>query len=500
MDVILWSGGITEGKWFQRYIGPYKIAHWIRKHGYSAQVIDYVDRANEDLLYRMTKRYITNSTKILGISTTFLSTSKYTWADGTIEHFPDYVLAVLKRLKQEYPALKVVLGGYMADKLPNYDVVDVSVMSYTSATEDIFLEYLNHLSTGSTPPRGQIMFPPYSGGKHRIHYDQASNPVYNIEVDDFRFIKEDHVLYREPLPIDISRGCIFACRFCQYPHLGKKKLDYIRGMEYIEQEMRHNYDTFGTQHYYILDDTFNDTEFKVEEFHKMTQRLPFKIDYTAYVRADLVHRFPDMAPLLKESGLSGVFHGIESFHPEASKLVGKAWSGKHGREFLPKLYHDLWNKEVAMHLGFITGITGDTKESIIDTARWFVDNDMACLKFQPLGLFGNNQKTSRKTIQSEFDSNAEKYGFTLLPGGKYGYTNWKNDNWTNDTATEFSEQVMEQLTPYLKHAAWGVQALLWYGVSKTALATTPKVDMPNNVIRQKTQMHLNTYFSKVLDG
>ena len=184
-----------------------------------------------------------------------------------------------------------------------------------------------------------------------------------------------YILPGEPLPLEVSRGCIFACRFCQLPHLGKKKLDYIRGMNYIEDELNYNYETFGTKNYYILDDTFNDTEIKLKAFYDMSHRLPFDLNYSAYVRADLVHRFPDMAYLLKDSGMSGVFHGIESFHPSASVLLGKGWSGKHGKEFLPKLYHDVWNREVAQHLSFIVGITGDTLENVWDTAKWFVDNE-----------------------------------------------------------------------------------------------------------------------------
>jgi radical SAM superfamily enzyme YgiQ (UPF0313 family) len=405
---------------------------------------------------------------------------------------------VLKRIKSEHPQIKIVVGGYMADKFPNYEVIDASIMSYFGASEDVFLEYLSHLARGTESPRGQLIFPPLSNGAHRYHYDTATEPKYNIEHDDFKFIKEDYILTGEPLPLDVSRGCIFACRFCQYPHLGKKKLDYIRGMNYMQDEIQYNYEMFGTKNYYVLDDTFNDTEYKVNEFYNMTQRLSFKIDYTAYLRADLIHRFPDTAYSLKESGLSGAFHGIESFHPEASKLVGKAWSGKHGKEFLPKLYHDMWSNEVSQHLGFIAGITGDTLENVNDTARWFIDNEMSSMKIQALGLFGNDQGKSKKTIQSEFDMNLEKYGYTIIPGGYLGQINWQNDNWTRDSAIAESKKIMEQVAPYIKHAAWGTQPLLWYGFTKERLATTAKINMPGKKIRKITAEKLEIYFRKVL--
>ena len=375
MDAIFLNGGIVESKWMQRYIGPYKIAHWIRRHGYEAQVIDYIERTTKERLYKMIKRFITNKTKVLGVACTFMSTTQFEWSDGTKTILPEHVVLAVKQIKQEYPNIKVVVGGYMSDKIPNFDIFDASVMSYTTPTEDIFLEYINHLTHGTPPPQSQIIFPAYSNNQQRVHYEVANEPKYNIELDDFRFVKQDYILPGEPLPLEVSRGCIFACRFCQLPHLGKKKLDYIRGMNYIEDELNYNYENFGTKNYYVLDDTFNDTEIKLKAFYDMSQRLPFKLDYSAYVRADLVHRFPDMAHLLKESGMSGVFHGIESFHPKASMLLGKGWSGKHGKEFLPKLYHNIWNREVAQHLSFIVGITGDTLENVNDTANWFIDNE-----------------------------------------------------------------------------------------------------------------------------
>ncbi len=430
MNAIFWNGGIRLGM-TSRYIGPYKIAHWIRKHGYMAQVIDFSNAWHEKNLYKLTKKFITPDTRILAISTTFFALDTYEWSDGSEDNrMPERLINVARRIKQEFPKIKIVVGGYQADLLSGFGVIDASIMSYTMASEDIFLEYLEHLTKGTPPPLGRLIFPKskYLPNESRMWYDTARNPKYNIEDDDFRFIKQDCILPGEPLPLDISRGCIFACKFCQYPHLGKGKLDYIRGMEYIEQEILENYKNFGTTKYYILDDTFNDTEIKLQAFYDMTQRLPFKLSYSSYLRADLIDRFPNMAYLLKESGCFGAYHGIESFHPEASKLVGKAWSGKRGKEFLPKLYHDIWKGEVPQHTNFIVGFTGDTQKNIDDTVAWFIDNDMHSINFNYLSLFGPNNSNSIYTVQSEFDKNAEKYGYTFLEPPNGGFRSWKTDN------------------------------------------------------------------------
>ena len=480
MNVIFWNGGIRLGM-TSRYIGPYKISHWIRKHGYQSQVLEFSNAWQEKNLYRITKKFITSETRILEISTTFLALDKHKWSDGSENNrMPESIINVARRIKSEYPKIKIVIGGYQSDLLSGFGVIDASVMSYTEASEDIFLEYLDHLTKGTPPPLGRLIFPKskYLSSESRMWYDKARNPKYNIELDDFRFVKEDCILPGEPLPLDISRGCIFACKFCQYPHLGKGKLDYIRGMEYIEQEILENYKNFGTTRYYILDDTFNDTEIKLQAFYDMTQRLPFKISYSAYIRADLIDRFPNMAYLLQESGCFGAYHGIESFHPEASKLVGKAWSGKNAKEFLPKLYHDIWKGQVPQHTNFIVGFTGDTQQNVDDTVAWFIDNDMHSINFNFLSLFGPNNNNSIYTVQSEFDKNAEKYGYEFLEPPNGGFRSWKTDNWTTETAVRSANTANELTKDISRALTWYNPALEWYGYTKPEILKLKRCEVP----------------------
>ena len=252
MDVIFWNGGV---RWetLSRYIGPYKVSHWIKKAGYTSQVIDFVDDLSEEQLLSASLKFIDSNTKIIAISMTFISNNLYTWQSGNYARIPEHCVFVLRKIRQSYPNIKFVVGGYMSDRVSGWNIIDATIMSYTTASEDIFLEYLEHLTKGSPKPMGQLILGSFAKNtgitKHRMHFNKAYEPKYNIEYDDFKFVPEDVILPGEPLPLDVSRGCIFACKFCQYPHLGKKKLDYIRGMDYIEQELRYNYETFGTDKY-----------------------------------------------------------------------------------------------------------------------------------------------------------------------------------------------------------------------------------------------------------
>jgi hypothetical protein len=171
-----------------------------------------------------------------------------------------------------HPNIKFVLGGYSSEHLYGSGLFDATIMSYTDASEDIFVEYLDFLFDKGTEPEFKLITKYFnSAGLPRKHYFTAKNKVYSIEVDDFKFTKQHAVLPGEALPLDISRGCIFACRFCNYPHLGKSKTDYIRGMEYVKEELIYNYENFGTTNYMILDDTFNETLVKMDAFYKMVE-------------------------------------------------------------------------------------------------------------------------------------------------------------------------------------------------------------------------------------
>jgi hypothetical protein len=516
MNIVILNGGILWHT-LSRSVGAYKIAHWIRKHTpYTVQVVDFVERLKHNQIEQIFDKFITDDTHILAISTTFLinrfydgkkdtsnlkSSNQSSSRDGL--RFPPHVLENIQNIKARFPKLRVVTGGYIAERVPNHGVIDESIMSYTESSEDVFLEYVNHIMKGEEPPIGEMVYPSLDRGESpvpRMFYHTARNKRYNIELDDFRFIEEDCIIPEEPLPLDISKGCIFACAFCQYPHIGKTKFDYIRGMEYIEKELIDNYEKFGTTRYYLLDDTFNDSVYKLKMFYDMVQRLPFKIRYTSYLRADLIERFPEMSDLLIESGLRGAYHGIESLHPEASKIIGKGWSGKRAKEYIPKLYHDLWKKQVAQHVNFITGLPKDTKENLADTLKWFQDNDLHSINFNPLGVYGKTSNIAgRHSTQSLFDKDLEKYGFEILSVSKYGTIDWRNGEWTRKGAIELNQELTDLTLPIRKSHSWRILSYEWSGVSDHDSMTLPELDLRHHPkIVPAKKLHLNYYFNAIM--
>jgi hypothetical protein len=461
--------------WY-RTIGAYKIAHQCRKNGYTAQVIDHVGYLSEQELIQLLDKFVTNDTLILGLSTTFAVEWPY-------REMSLMLAKCLAYIKNKFPNLKLVYGGYGLEciKSPRTPEPWAIIVEYG---EDIFIEILNHLARGAESPRYKLIF---SGNGNTIRSYQSSRDRYNIVNDDFRWHPSDNILPGEVLPIEISRGCIFKCKFCNHLLLGRGKLDYLRDMQQIRDEMIYNYENWGTTRYYIICDTFNDTEVKMQAWHSMVTSLPFKIEYTAYLRADLLHRFPDVPYMLKESGLIACFNGIESFGPGAL-AVGKGWSHKSGREYLPELYNNIWKKEVHHSMSFIVGLPGDTKQTAIDTVAWFIDNKMCNILFHVLGLHNPNTRSS--TNYSEFDLNAVDYGYTF----PFNNDQWHHPDW--GTQRETSHFLQKQVLPLLENhnaslSSWVIMQALQLGV--TDWKTTNIVQLEN---ARKHQM--DQYLAKLM--
>lgn len=486
MDVVLLtSGPDVDNISIYRTLGAYKIAHSCREAGYSVQVIDHIVHFTKDELLKCLCKYVDNNTHVLGISTTFMV---------SYGHVSQHIKESLIEIQALFPNLKIILGGYsthFAKRNPDIKVHSV-IVEYG---EDIFVDVLDCLIRGKQEPSYTIEF--VSKANYYKVYSKPITVRFNIETDNFKFVDDDVILPNEALPIEISRGCIFKCKFCNHLMLGRGKLDYLKDIELIKEQMLYNHSKWGTDKYYIICDTFNDTEYKMKLWHSMVASLPFKIKYTSYLRADLLHRNPDVPYMLQESGLYSCFHGIESFNEEGAMSIGKGWSAKSGKEYLPELYHNIWKDKIHQTLSFIIGLPGDTRESSMEIAKWFNDNDMYHVTLHSLGL------TSDKSVKnlSEFDRNTEKYGykFQFDPVQKRKY--WFNDYWGQQEVDEFVEK---QLLPAMhqnnaRHGSWQIIQLLQLGVPEEMFLKESKNKFIKEDLKILIKNQVQLYIKKLLE-
>lgn len=404
-DIILWSGISTVSRFgveainptTTRPIGAYQMAWWLRKHGFSVQVIEFTQLLSEQELYNMTAPFVTDKTICIGASRTFID------YNGQL---PLNMVRTLWKLKLKFKQLKVVMGGqYPGDAEKKYPVDRV----FVGFSEDAFLTWCQQQKRG-------VSFP---------------NEKFDIKNQQHRFIEDDIILPGEMLPIELGRGCIFKCKFCSYSLIGKEKGSYLRHHQHVIDEMKHNKDMFGVDKYMFLDDTVNEDYDKVRRFADFEKDLGFPIKWVGYCRADLIWAKPESAEHLRDSGLVSPHFGIESFHPKASQFIHKGWSGKHAKDWLPKLYHDIWDKKMNLRVNIITGLPYEPVSDVTKYVEWWVKDPLGHIFFSALALTAPPPPLPRGAkggpdTRSELAKEAESLGFKFKGRNKEGMYDWES--------------------------------------------------------------------------
>lgn len=383
---------------YYRSIGTYKLRTHIENIGYKAKVIDYAYYMNEQQIDHLLEKYVTQDTKILGLSTTYL----FRRIDGSKEEDYLHIINPLRKIKQKYPNLKIVLGGPDASTIDFPPPVDYFIDGYG---EGAFTKLLNDEPI------------------HTIENAQGIKTIHGLHIgfpDEYRTIwkEEDFIQSHEVLPIEVSRGCIFKCSFCAFPLNGRKKFDYIRSADCLRDEFVYNYEKFGTTRYVLTDDTFNDSVEKLTTLRDALSDLPFTLGFVAYIKPELLVRFPEMIPLLSDLGLEHPSYGLETMHRQARKVIKKGYSGEEVLDRLTELKEQCLKRTNGLIFtgmyNMIVGLPYETEETLIKNLEYVeshpsVDNTT----WNAMSIQDPRNRVGRTL--SDIDLNPEKYGYKVGP-------------------------------------------------------------------------------------
>lgn len=430
----------------------------------------------------------------IGFSTTFWrDPEKRKWNND--QSMPPNLLKTSKQLKNDYPHIKLILGGAgLRNVGTDLDHIDNIVVG---ESEDLLPDLLDFwINAGPEPHKS------FNQTTKKYYYTKPIQKRHDVSTCDFQWEDNDCIMPCEALPLETARGCIFKCRFCSYPHLGKKKFDYLKPIDNIKNHLLRNWQKWGVRHYTMVDDTYNDSEVKIDEFYKMSTSLPFKLNYVAYIRADLVHRFDGMAEKLFDSGLRACFFGLESLHPAASLAVGKGWSGKHAREWIPKLISETWQNKVRVTTGFISGLPGETPESLLDTLNWVNEHNIHTF-WLGLGIASPqalaNRSLDDSAYTSEFERNSAMYGYKFDEAG-----NWYSKSWTKASAEKIANEVLNPGRKNRGLSCWLHIQLVSLGFTEDEIwsmsnSGTRLIDsITSEIVNERKIQFINSYEQKLL--
>jgi len=432
----------TDTVFMQKCLGPLKVAHELRKNGYEVLVINHLHIFSPDELLYILKEKISDQTLFVGINNFFYRALDQGIKDksgaiyypfcnpGTMLPHSDKLNRPFKNFIQEQNTnCKIVLGGPSAADAEWNKEFDYIVCGYSDLS---IVNLANHLRTGETLRKShKSIYGP-------IIVNDPKAEGFDIGTATMSYKDHDVILPGETLTIEISRGCIFNCAFCSYPLNGKKKIDFIRSEELLYQEFLENYKKYGVTRYIFSDDTFNDNLDKVQMVHNISKRLPFEIEYWAYIRLDLVSAHPQSADLLIESGLRGCFFGIESLNKPTGEIIGKSANKE-------KLFNTLnylknkWKDKIMLHGNFIVGLPEETVETVTDTYNTVLDENcpLDSWNFEPYFLEDVSVKSNQ--FLSQLSLNPEKYGYRIKEKKNHLLV-WENDHMDFNKAVELAEK------------------------------------------------------------
>ena len=448
-----------------RTVGAYQLASWLRYHGYTVKVIDFCHTMTTAELVEITKKHISKETLAIGVSSTFWKSAKDNIErinfNGYLE--PEWVLAAREQIESTHK-IKWLLGGDKAE----LSGAKFNWVTFLGNSENALLKWMDENSS-----------------RYLIRKPFDVQHINNI------FEPGDFIQPQETLPIELGRGCMFKCKFCSYPLMGKRPGTYVRNMSLIKEEFIRNYNEYGTKNYFFLDDTVNENHEKIQNLADIAQSLPFELSWTGYNRLDMIASKPETINWLKDSGLASSYFGIESFHPDASSLIGKGWNGKHGKDFLLKLKNE-WGDDINWTLSMIVGLNGESKEHLEEVTQWCIDNDMYHWMYFALHI----DSSTNKVWKSEFDKNCHEYGYRFEnPNKPY---NWTSDNWNLSTAYNTANELNAMSKPYQKVASWMLLGLSTLGYSAKQIKHTLISDLPMDDIKLKSNQFIKNYINHQL--
>lgn len=419
-NIILLTDTSQYPSWLRGH-GAHQLASTLRARGYSCLVLDFASALTFQSWQKICAKAIGSDTVLVGVSTTWLpyrvdgtSFTSYDKSDIDVVRAPSFVTDIstgnadrwFDLVRQINPKIKIVAGG------PKIDF-------YTDVPFDHFFAGFSETQLIDFIEDEKRLWP------RIINHDTSAQSLsWDFRTSSVQYLPIDQLEPQETLTLELTRGCRFKCAFCSFPLIGRKDFaSTAKCADILYQELNDNYQQWGITNYHIGDDTFNDTTDKLRLLHSVTERLPFKINFTAYTRIDVIANNLEQIELLQDIGLVSTWMGIDSLHPQASKTIGKGMSADKIMSALEKA-KGVWCNDVYIKVGYIAGLPHEDSKHIHDVVEWFLTGPVDAVMVNPLRLMRPGPYPN--LVRSDMDKNYKRYGYDFADNE---YIHWtKTDN------------------------------------------------------------------------
>jgi hypothetical protein len=448
-NVILMTD-VSENMSLIKPLGVQKVAHVLRESGYEVIVINHLSVFSYQEICHLLSNLITDQTLFVGINNFEYKQyqpgpDKNLYAADAetgcfLPHGKQFNLPIRNLIKEKNPNCKIVAGGPNIIDTGHYADFDYLVLGYAEIS---VLDLCQHLEGK------KALTKQYRSLHGPVVINDPTAQGYDFANSNLLYADSDAILDNELLSLEVGRGCIFNCLFCSFPLNGKKKFDYIRRKDLVYNELMENYNKFKVTRYMIVDDTFNDSVEKCQMILEISQMLPFKLEYWAYIRLDLLAAHPETIGMLLDSGCRAMFFGIETLNEIAAKAIRKGGSREKLIATIDKI-KNLAPDKVNLLAAFILGLPGEDLASMQKTLDYLSSdsNRLDSWQVRPLSIrHPDCHGLTNNGVLSDIDLQYTKYGYEnlgkdLTPGSNRML--WKNQYTDYLTVNNMSNQANVQ--------------------------------------------------------
>ncbi|OGR03617.1 MAG: hypothetical protein A2284_11010 [Deltaproteobacteria bacterium RIFOXYA12_FULL_61_11] len=183
-------------------------------------------------------------------------------------------------------------------------------------------------------------------------------------------------LERPSVQLWTSRGCPFRCTFCAWPQIMYGSNSYrTRSVRDVVDEIEWLERAYGFKSFYIDDDTFNVRRQRVVDFCEELLRRRIDLPWASMCRADLMDE--TLLQTMRRAGLFAVKYGVES----ASQALLDGMRKNLDVSKAIEVIRYTQKIGIKVHLTFVFGMPGETRESAEETLALALDLFPESLQF-----------------------------------------------------------------------------------------------------------------------
>ncbi|MDP8252869.1 MAG: radical SAM protein [Candidatus Kaelpia aquatica] len=347
-------------------LGLCYLASFLEKNGYSVKILDLNILSNINIINSINLF----DPDIVGVTST---TAAFNSAKK-----------LLQTIKSSFPGKITVLGGPHISVLPSETMaecpdIDIGVIGEGEIT---FCELSNAISNkhdlglckgiifrkNNTTVRTDSM--PLIDNLDTLPLP-ARHLLSNFNKYHHHFLRGG----RKTSSIITSRGCPYACTFCDQTVFGRK----VRGHspDYICEEIKMLKRDFNIDFISFEDDSFNYSSKRLRIICQEIIKENLNISWGCSMRIDTIDK--EDVQLMKRAGCDRIYIGIETLNNRIRKLMNKQMEDS----LLMEKIKIVRNFDIKINASFMIGLPSETKKEIAETIdraiRLPVDGEIFCL-------------------------------------------------------------------------------------------------------------------------